>query len=163
AADLPAQTAKQVPNKISFEIAPAPTWVKPVEPGNDIGVTADNTGMVYLLADRQENLRRNEFYYREGRKVISEKGIESGASIAARFNPTFEKLVFNSIKVIRNGTVSNRLDRSRINVVPKEKEPDRSLYDPSLSARTVLDDVRVGDVIDVAFTIEGTNPLNRGK
>ena len=160
---LSAQMATKLPNQISFEIGPAPSWVKPLEPGGDLGVGADNAGMVYLLADRQENLQKNVFYYREVRKIISEKGIETGASIVARFNPTFEKLVFNSIKVIRNGTVSDRLDRSRIELVPKEKEPDRSFYDPSLSARMVLEDVRVGDVVELALTIEGANPLSRGK
>ncbi len=160
---LSAQTADKSPNKVSFEIGPVPPWVKPIEPGSDIGVGADNAGMVYLLADRQENLQRNAFYYREVRKIISEKGIERGASIFARFNPTFEKLVFNSIKVTRNGTVSDRLNRSRIEVVPREKEPDRSIYDPSLSARMVLDDVRVGDVIEFAITVEGASPFDRGK
>ena len=107
---LSAQPPNKSPNKVSFDIAPVPQWVKPIEPGNDTGIGADNTGMVYLLAERQENLQRNAFYYREVRKIISEKGIESGASIAARFNPAFEKLIFHSIKVIRNGTASNRLD-----------------------------------------------------
>ena len=160
---LSAQTANKSSNKVSFEIGPVPSWVKSIEPGSDVGVGADNAGMVYLLADRQENLQRNAFYYREVRKIISEKGVERGASIAARFNPTFEKLVFNSIKVTRNGTVSDRLDRSRIELVPKEKEPDRSIYEPSLSARMILDDVRVGDVVELALTIEGANPLDRGK
>jgi Domain of Unknown Function with PDB structure (DUF3857)/Protein of unknown function (DUF2569) len=149
--------------RISFDVAPVPPWVKPVEPGSALDVGAENAGMVYLLADRQENLQRNAFFYREVRKIVSQKGLESGASIVARFNPTFERLVFNSIKVIRNGTISDRLDRSRIDIVPREKEPQRSIYDPSLSARMVLDDVRVGDLIELAFTIEGANPLNRGK
>lgn len=162
-ARLSAQAPNKSPNKVSFDIGSVPSWVKPIEPGSDVSVGADNTGMVYLLADRQENLQRNAFYYREVRKIISEKGIESGASIAARFNPRYEKLIFNSIKVTRNGTVSNRLDRSRIEVVPREKDQDRSIYDPSLSARMVLDDVRVGDVVEFAITVEGANPLNRGK
>src|SRR4051794_10499358 len=160
---LSAQTANNATNKVSFEIGPVPFWVKPVQPGSDIGVGADNAGMVYLLADRQDNLQRNAFYYREVRKIISEKGIERGASIFARFNPRFEKLFFNSIKVFRNGTVSDRLDRSRIEVVPREKEPDSSIYDPSLNARTVLDDVRVGDVIEFAITVEGASPFDSGK
>jgi hypothetical protein len=160
---LSAQTPNKSPNKISFDIGPAPSWVKPIEPGSGVGVGADNAGIVYLLAERQENLQQNAFYYREIRKVISEKGIESGASISARFNPAFEKLIFNSIKVIRNGTVSDRLDRSRLEVVPKEKEPDRSIYDASVMARMVLDDVHVGDLVEFAVTIEGANPLTLGK
>jgi hypothetical protein len=160
---LSAETANKPPNKVSFDIGPVPSWVKPIEQGSDVGVGPDNAGMVYLLADRQENLQRNAFYYREVRKVVSEKGIERGASIFARFNPTFEKLVFNSIKVTRNGTVSDRLDGSRIELVPKEKEPDRLIYDPSLNARMILDDVRVGDVIEFAITVEGASPLDREK
>ncbi len=160
---LSAQTTNKSPNKVSFEIGPMPSWVKPIEPGSDVGVGADNAGMVYLLADRQDNLQQNAFYYREVRKIISEKGIERGASIFARFNPRFEKLVFNSIKISRNGTISDRLDRSRVEVAPKEKESDRSIYDPSLNARMVLDDVRVGDVIEFAITVEGASPFNREK
>ena len=160
---LSAQTTNKSPNKVSFEIGPMPSWVKPIEPGSDVGVGADNAGMVYLLADQQDNVQQNAFYYREVRKIISEKGIERGASIFARFNPRFEKLVFNSIKISRNGTISDRLDRSRVEVAPKEKESDRSIYDPSLNARMVLDDVRVGDVIEFAITVEGASPFNREK
>jgi hypothetical protein len=158
-----AQTAAVPVNKVSFETGPVPSWVKPVNAPGEINIRPDPAGMVFLLADRQENLDRNAFYYREVRKVISEKGIETAGSIFARFNPKFEKLIFNSIKVIRNGTVFDRLDRSRIELVPREKEPDRSIYDPSFNARTVLDDLRVGDVIEFAITVEGANPLNRGK
>ncbi|MBA3608460.1 MAG: hypothetical protein H0W43_08130, partial [Chthoniobacterales bacterium] len=40
----------------------------------------ENTGTVYLLVDRQDNLDRNAFYYHEVRKVTSENGLQSGAS-----------------------------------------------------------------------------------
>lgn len=160
---LSGQTASKSPNKVRFEIGPVPSWVKSIQPGSGLEIGADNSGMVYLLAERQENLQRNAFYCREVRKIISEKGIESGASISARFSPAFEKLTFNSVKVIRDGKVSDRLDRSRIEIVPTEKDPDRSMYDPSLTARMVLNDVLVGDVVEVATTVEGVNPLNRGK
>ena len=160
---LHGQTATVPGNKVSFDIAPVPSWVKALEPGNATGVGADNAGMVYLLADRQENLQRNAFYYHEVRKIVSEKGIENGASISARFDPTFERLIFNSVKVIRNGMISDRLVRSRIELAPKEKEPNRYFYDPSLNARMVLDDGRVGDVVELGLTIEGANPLNHGK
>ena len=160
---LSAQTANKSPNKISFEIAPAPTWVKPIEPPGNIETGSDGAGIVYLLADRQDNLDRSAFYYREVRKIVSEKGIQSGASISIRFNPSFERLIFHSIKVIRNGQVSDRLDQSQIQLIPREEEQDRSFYDPSLIAKTILDDVRVGDVVELAVTVEGANPFNLGK
>jgi Protein of unknown function (DUF2569). len=163
AANLSAQTGNKSPNKISFEIAPVPSWVKPIEPPGNIETGSDGPGIVYLLADRQDNLDRSAFYYREVRKIVSEKGIQSGASISIRFNPSFEKLIFHSIKVTRNGRVSDRLDRSHIQQIPGEEDPDLLFYDPSLIAKTILEDVRVGDVVELAVTVEGTNPLHLGK
>src|SRR5262245_55180547 len=86
ATSLSAQTGNKSPNKISFEIAPVPSWVKPIEPPGNIETGSDGPGIVYLLADRQDNLDRSAFYYREVRKIVSEKGIQSGASISIRFN-----------------------------------------------------------------------------
>lgn len=113
---LSAQTANKSPNKVSFEIGPMPSWVKPIEPGS-IQVGSDGAGIVYLLADRQENLERNAFYFHEVRKITSQNGQKNGASVSAPFDPAFEKLIFHSIKLTRNGTASNRLDRSRIKLL----------------------------------------------
>ena len=150
-------------NKISFDVAPVPSWVKPIKPTGGIEAGTENTGAVYLLVDRQENLERSAFYYHEVRKITSENGVQNSASISCSFNPTFERLIFHSIQLTRDGALSNRLDRSQIKVLQREKDPDRSTYDASCSAEIVLDDVRVGDVIEFACTTEGANPLKRGK
>jgi len=160
---LQAQASTAAGNKVSFEIAPVPSWVKTVKPDGDIEVGRDDAGMVYLLSDQQENLERSAFYYHELRKVTSENGIKTGASISASFNPTFERLTFHSIKLTRAGTVFDRLDRSRIKLFQKEQDPERSIYDPSWTAQITLDDLRIGDVIEFAFTEEGANPLRRRK
>ena len=160
---LQAQASSAAANKVSFEIAPVPSWVKTVKPDGDVEVGRDDAGMVYLLSDQQENLERSAFYYHELRKVTSESGIKTGASISASFNPTLERLIFHSIKLTRAGTVFNRLDRSRIRLFQKEQDPERSIYDPSWTAQITLDDLRVGDVVEFAFTEEGANPLRRGK
>jgi hypothetical protein len=140
-----------------------PTWVKPVTPAGDIEAGSEPTGIVYLLSDQQENLERSALYYHEVRKITSETGIKIGASISVSFNPAFERLVFHSVKLTRRGVASNRFDRSRIKLAQKEEDPERLAYDSSWLARMTLDDVRVGDVIEFAFSTEGTNPLRRGK
>ena len=149
--------------KISFEVAPAPSWVKPVKPAGDIPPGTENSGTVYLLVDRQENLERSAFYYHEVQKITSENGLRNAASISFSFDPAFEKLTLHSIQLIRDGTASNRLDRSRIRLSQSAKDPDRLVYDDSYSAGVALDDVRVGDEIEFAYTREGVNPLKRGK
>src|SRR4051812_1010359 len=79
---LLAQTAKVESKKIPFDVGPAPPWVKRIEAPNDVAVGADPSGMVYLLADRQENVGKSAYYYHEVRKITSEKGLQDGASIA---------------------------------------------------------------------------------
>jgi transglutaminase-like putative cysteine protease len=157
------QAENQRTSEVSFEIAPVPAWVKPFKPDGDLEVGADDAGMVYLLSDQQENLERSAFYYHEVRKITSEAGIKNGASISASFDPAFEKLIFHSIKHTRGGTVSDQLHRSRFKLFQKEEDPEQLVYDPSWTAKITLENLRVGDVIEFAFTKEGANPLRRGK
>jgi len=157
------QTANKSPNKVSFEIGPVPSWVKPIEPPDNIEAGGDSAGVVFLLLDRQENLERPELFYHEVRKVTSENGAKSSASFSESFDPAFEKMIFHSATVTRNGTVWNRLDRSRIKLEKRETDPERSVYDAAWTAQLPLDDIRVGDILEFAFTREGCSPLRRGK
>ena len=137
--------------------------MKPIQVSGDIEPGVENSGIVILLIDRQESLERNAFYYHEVRKLISENGVQNGASLAVSFNPAFEKLIFHSIQLIRGGVTSDRLDRSRIKLSANANNPDRLIHDSSSSADLVLNDVRVGDLVEFSYTREGANPLKQGK
>ena len=157
------QAAPATSSSVDFEIAGPASWVKPVTVSGELEAGMENTGTVYLLVDRQDNLDRTAFYYHEVRKITSENGLQSGASFSVTFDPAFEKLIFHSIQVVRDGVVSNRLERSSIRLSAREKDPLRLSYDSSFTADVALDDVRVSDLIECAYTREGENPLRRGK
>jgi hypothetical protein len=149
--------------QITFEIAPPPAWVKPIAPPTESGADQDSGGTFYLLVDRQQDVDRNAFYYHDVRKITSENGVQSGAFFSANFNPAFQRLILHALRVSRNKVSSDRLDRSQIKLVPSEEDPQRLAYHPYYTAETALDDVRVGDVIDFAYTVEGDNPLRGNK
>lgn len=151
------------PSEVTFAVAPAPAWVKPVEAPSEMEPGNENSGLFFLLVDRQENLERNAFYYHEVRQLKSENGVQNGAAISVSFNPAFERLTFHSVELVRDGVVSNRLDRSQIRLSQNAKDPDRLRYDSSCSADLVLEDVRAGDLIEFSYTREGRNPLKQGK
>jgi hypothetical protein len=157
------KAAVGVANKVSFEVAAVPSWVKPVKPEGDFETGPGGAGIVYLLSDQQENLERSAFYYHEVRKITSENGLKNGASISVSFNPAFERLIFHSIKLTHSGIVSNRLDRSRIKLAQTAEDAQLLAYDSSWLTQTTLDDARVGDVIEFAFSKEGADPSKRGK
>jgi hypothetical protein len=159
---LAAQNSVPSVSRVMFEVAPAPSWVKPIQVSGDIEPGVENSGTIILLIDRQESLERNAFYYHEVRKLTSENGVQNGASLAVSFNPAIEKLIFHSIQLIRAGVTSDRLDRSRIKLSENANNPDRLIHDSSSSADLVLNDVRVGDLIEFSYTREGANPLRKG-
>ncbi len=124
---------------------------------------AGNGGIFYVLVDQQENVEPRASYYHESRRITSENGVQNGAAISVSFDPSYQKLVFHFLRLIREGTIADRLDRSHIKLLQREREMESFLYDGSFTAHCQLEDVRVGDVIEYAYTVEGANPVLKGK
>lgn len=59
---------------------------------------------------------------------------------------------------MRAGKRLNRLDR-KYPLLRRETQLERQIYDGRETLSIVLDDVRVGDEIDYAFSISGSNPV----
>jgi transglutaminase-like putative cysteine protease len=130
---------------------------------DELAFNEESAGTYFLLVDRQENVDRRAYYYHDIRKITSENGVQSGASISVSFNPAFEKLTFHAVRLIRSNVSSDRLNRSQIKLIPTKEDSQELVYDPHYTAQTVLDDVRVGDLIERAYSIEGENPMRKGK
>ena len=148
---------------VSFDVAPVPAWVRNVTPPAEGTVHQEAAGSYYLLLDRQIDVGRNALYWHEVRKITSENGVQAGASVSITFDPSIEKLTLHTIRVIRSGVPSNRIERSQLRFAPSEQDAQRRAYNRYHSAQTSLDDVRVGDLIEIAYTTEGADPARRGK
>ena len=151
------------PKPVSFEIASVPGWVKSVEAAIPDAVDADNAGISYLLFDQQEQVEPKTSFYHEARQITSENGVQNGASVSLSFDPSFQKLTFHFIRLRRNGAITDRLVRSQIKLLQREKDMEMFLYDGSFTAQCELEDVRVGDVIEFAYSIQGDNPVKNGR
>ncbi len=159
----PARPAESVASAVSFAMAAAPAWVQPLASEPPPSADPASDGISYLLVDQQENLEPRASYYHEARQITSENGVQNGAAIAVTFDPSYQKLIFHSIRLIREGVAADRLNRSQIKLLQREREMESFLYDGSFTAQCHLEDVRVGDVIEYAYTIEGANPVLKGK
>jgi transglutaminase-like putative cysteine protease len=150
------------PPPVTFEIAAAPAWVTPIK-ANHAATDADEGGISYLVVDRQENIADQSSFYHEVRRVTSETGVQNGASVTATFDPSYEKLIFHDLHIIRGSTRLNRLVRGAIKLLQRERDMESFLYDGAYTARCDLEDVRVGDVIEYAYTVQGMNPVKAGR
>lgn len=158
-----AECANQKPTAPSFDIAAPGRWVRSIAPVLPAGGEPSPGGILYLLMDRQESVEPPALYRHEARQITSENGVQDGASITVSFDPSYQKLVFHSIVVTRDGSKTNRLDRSQIKLLHRERDMERYVYDGAYTAQCDLEDVRIGDIIEFAYTIGGANPVKTGK
>lgn len=135
-----------------------PAWVTPYEFTNISDTTETVDGYAYLLISRQSHLESKEDYYKYVMKVTSEKGLTAVASVNEYFDPSFQKLTFHELNIIRNGKTINKLNPAKFDVLRREEEMERAVYDKSVNAIYNLPDVRVGDIVEYSFTRKGFNP-----
>jgi hypothetical protein len=144
-----------------------PDWVDNVDRGSidDKSLGQITDGTYYLLSDTQVRVEvgRRSTFRRIASKAINSAGVDSLATIEIGFDPAYQTLQLNAIDVIRNGQVSARLGSATVRVLQREIELERRIYDGSKSATIFLEDIRVGDIVDYAYTLRGSNPVFQGR
>jgi len=145
------------------DISPVPAWVENIGVPTDEAVESPSFGrsVQYLLVDNQ--LRRDgdqtEFYMHRVSRILSHEGVEEGAELTFEFDPSYEQLAVHKIESHRGTNVLNRLSRDSLKVVQRERDLERRIYDGRLSVLVFPEDVRVGDVVEYAYTMRGSNPV----
>jgi len=144
-----------------------PAWVKPVEVETPTNVPADKVsqGVYYLLTDRQVRVDGPDrhYFFHVATKALNEKGVERVANIEVRFDPSYQTLMLHSISIRRGDRIIPKLSLAAVKVLQREKELDYLIFDGSKTAHIFLEDVRVGDVVEYAYSIKGNNPVFGGR
>ncbi|MDB6125429.1 MAG: hypothetical protein JWQ71_4422 [Pedosphaera sp.] len=148
----------------AFMIQDSGKWVKPVsEPADEPASSpSSNEGERYLLLDTQVHAGKDENYCHIVKKITSQNGVQNGASLSFNYDPTYQQLILHYIVIRRGDKTYDRLDADKIKVIQQEAELERHMYNGNLSAVLFLEDVRVGDIIEYAWTVRGNNPVLRG-
>ena len=120
-------------------------------------------GYIDLDYEKQVSLKEQCIYVRRSVRIISEAGVQNGSQISIDFDPSYEHLVFHTIRILRDGKAINKLDLSRIKTIQQEKDLDNFIYNGTLNAVLFLDDVRKGDIIEYSYSTRGFNSIFNGK
>jgi len=118
-------------------------------------------GCCFWLSDTRLDATRPErvFTSRLVQQVTGSDGLQPAASFEAAFNPSHERLVIHGVRVWRDGTVREAARPEAFELFRRELNLERAVYDGRLTAHMIVPDVRVGDVVDTAFSIIGANPV----
>ncbi|MBR0570032.1 DUF3857 domain-containing protein [Microvirga sp. STS03] len=146
-------------------MSPEPSWIKklPTRIKSNISPEDVNGGYYYLLMDQQYEVAKEELYYHNVYKFTTEEGVQDFSELRVSYDPNHEKLQFHKVVVWRNGKPINKLDLKKIKLLQRERGMDRGIYDENLTAVLVLDDIRVGDIVEYSCTVKGANPVFAGK
>ncbi len=148
----------------TIAIKTRPSWVKEYSYSKQVKDTANLSGGYYnLLSDDQYNTRLKESYHHYVQKVTSGKGLENISTLSQVFDPIYQSLTFHSIDIIRNGEKINQFERGTFQVLKREENLERLVYDGNLTAVFNLHDVQVDDVLDYSYSYKGYNPVFNDK
>lgn len=147
----------------SYTVEPAPSWVVPAKENPNAPVTA--APLRYRVVDDQTKVedKTATMYSHVVRVVGDTAGLSQASQIEIEFDPSYQTLAFHHFDIVRDGKRTTRLDRKRIQLLQRETQLERRIYDGRVTASMVLDDVRVGDQIDFAYSIRGSNPVFDGR
>jgi len=155
--------AAAAPTK-GFDVQPVPAWVSrtDVEAASPKGIDGARGGLVNALLDDQIRVGATvEHYSRIVRRVLSTAGVENGGEITIEVDPSYERLVLHRIEIVRGAQRIDVLRAASVHAVPEEGEA--KTYSDRVSEAFVLPDVRIGDVIDCEYSVNGQNPVFGGR
>ncbi len=144
--------------------AALPKWVEP-QPLPTAGTLDERTrpDVVRLLLDDQERAGgQHERFVHLAHQVTSTAGVHNESELSVTFDPQYERLVLHRLDVIRNGQRRNALSPRILRVVQQEQDLEARIFNGSLTVMALVEDVRVGDIIELAYTIVGDNPALAG-
>jgi lipoprotein NlpI/transglutaminase-like putative cysteine protease len=136
--------------------ATIPSWVVPhaLPEGNADGIAA------IRLFDHQILVgERNVVYVRNAIRINNTAGLTPLGRVPIAFIPAYQKVVLHTLQLIRDGTVLDRLPGAQVRFLQREAGLENYVYSGVVTASILIDDLRVGDTIELAYSLIGTNPV----
>ncbi|GMG87202.1 DUF3857 domain-containing transglutaminase family protein [Biformimicrobium ophioploci] len=154
--------AREQKTDVQYSVAAEPEWLRPVAvPPLDAPLPADGSGVRYILSDTQVNTAAEEKqeYSRYISRVVHQSALREVSNISIGFLPAFQKLTVHSVRIHRDGKVIDKLPSLQFRLFQQESQLDNDMYMGSWTAMAILEDVRVGDVVEYSFSRTGSNPV----
>jgi hypothetical protein len=148
-----------------IQSAPASAWAELVEVKTDIPAPEAKFGVEahYLLEDQQVHIESESTFHRRVFKVLKPGGLQKHAQLHIPFDPAYQTVDVHFVRILREGNSIDQFDPKLVRTAQPEQNLEMFLYDGSMHALWFVQDLRVGDIVDYAWTIRGRNPVLKGK
>lgn len=141
--------------------APLPTWV---ERTLVLPEMKSKGAVVTRLADTQFMVSSvpSTFIHRAW-SVNESSGLAQLGHYPIVFEANYQQVRLHTLQILRNGSTLDQSKTAKIRFLQREAGLEDGTYNGHVTASILIDDLRVGDTLELAYTLEGANPVMRGK
>lgn len=116
------------------------------------------------LADGQFHVGdTTQSFVRRAITVNSAAALSNAGQLEIRFIPQYQSVALHAVRVYRGASVLDRRSDASIRYLQRERDLERGVYSGEVTASILVNDLRVGDTLDLAYTITGQNPVFDGR
>jgi lipoprotein NlpI len=141
--------AKPIPSWV--DLAPIPTSDKPQPIVVGLAETHLLVGRVPVTFVRRATL------------INDTASLASAGRISISFAPDYERVELHSIRIHRDREQFDRTTTSNIRFLQREQGLENDVYTGRVTASILVEDLRVGDTLEIAYSTYGQNPVFDGK
>jgi Tfp pilus assembly protein PilF len=155
---------KTVPiSEADWNIEPRPLWVETREPDWQF-VPEEGYPVAFLLMDEQHHITSKAVYQHTFRRIITHSALQSLGQVELDFDPAGHRLRIHNLSIWRQVTLGNWQQRSVTNrdaflIRQREQQLEQQILNGRATVVTLLEDLRVDDVIELAWTLESRDPM----
>jgi len=138
-----------------------PAWVDDVR---QIPPAAKASPLAIRLADVQFHVAEQHTVYAHRALTANEaSSLSALGQYEISFQPDYQRVQLHSLRILRGSQVIDQLRTADIRFLQRETSLDQGLYSGTITAAIVTEDVRVGDTLELAYSVIGQNPVFGGK
>jgi len=115
--------------------------------------------LTHLLWARQVQAGTGRSFHATAIRLETALAVQHESQWSLAFDPRTQRVVLHWLRVVRDGRRIDQLDRARVRLIQRETQLERLVIDGTWTLLTVLEDVRPGDVLESAFSLETVHPI----
>ncbi|WP_332658560.1 DUF3857 domain-containing protein [Brevundimonas sp.] len=138
--------------------APAPDWVEPALTDAPAPATGD-AALRTLVIDHQLRFdaEGTHTYTFQRFQVLTRQGLGSVGTVNLVWSPPRETVQVHALHIVRDGQTIDVLAGQSFETIRRENNLEDAMMDGQLTATLQPRDLRVGDILELAFTVHDTN------
>lgn len=141
----------------------SPAWVQ-VMPETTPRSAATDEAIRILLFDNQfrADADQQSHYVRTRSQVLTPQGLTFLGNVGLAWSPSSQSVTVHHVNIVRDGQTIDVLESQSFETLRREENLEQAMLDGILTASLQPAGLRIGDVLDVAYTIVSRDPVTAG-